>query len=780
MFNIDKVINQMTLDEKIDFCIGKDEWYTKELPHINIESIMVSDGPHGLRCQKNINNYKSIDRALPATCFPTAVTASNTWDKDLIKEEGKAIGEEAREYKVSVVLGPGANIKRNPLCGRNFEYFSEDPILAGEMASSFINGVQSTGVGTSLKHFALNNQEYSRMYSNSIVDKRTMHEIYLKPFEIAVKKANPYTIMCSYNLINGTHASDNKHLLTDILRNKWGYKGMVVSDWGAIYSQIEAFKAGCDLNMPGGHSYMHNAVKNAIKNNELSINDIDTSVKRILELVKKTYNLKEKPFNKKKHHELAIKIASSGAVLLKNDNVLPLDLNDICLFGNMAKNIRYQGAGSSHINPTKLQNPIDLINAPYLEAVNNKGELINNIEEIKEFAKKKNKSVIICGLPDCYESEGFDRENMKMPKGHLDLIEAVSSVNKNTIVIIISGSPVEVPFENKVKGIIYMGLPGQGGAEAIRDILTGKVNPSGKLSETWPISYNDVITKDIYAKRNPRYEEGIFVGYRYYDKAKLNVRYPFGYGLSYSTFEYSNLKIKNNKVSLKIKNTSNIKGSEVVQLYVSPKNNNYRANRELKDFIKISLNPKESKTITFELIDDYFTIYDNDNFIIIKDKYKIEIGSSSRDIKLIQQINVNGSKINFSNLKNTWYEHPTKKLVHKDFEKLYGQKIKEDKLHHRGNYTLDDTVYDMAQESWILKIFLKIIINNMNKGFKKEERTLDNPGYRMMHKCVLDNPLRGSELFAAGLIDDSIILGLLDIANKKYLNGINKIIRKIS
>ena len=481
----------------------------------------------------------------------------------------------------------------NPLGGRNFEYISEDPFVAGKMAASFIRGVQSVGVGTSLKHFAVNSQEYKRMNGDSRLDERTYREIYLAPFEMAVKEGKPTTVMCSYNKINGTHASDNKELLTDILRDEWGFDGLVMTDWGALNDRIAAFKAGCDLNMPGGSDYMNKAALEAVKSGELDEKLIDASVERILRLVEHSAKIEKCEVDFDAHHNLAKKIAIEGAVLLKNeDNILPLAETDCVLIGSMAKNIRYQGSGSSHINPTKISSICDsMTDVTFCDVGNEVGEVSS--EEIKyavDVAKTKKAAILVVGLPDSYESEAFDREHIRMPDGYIALVNAVADVNSNTVVVLLGGSVMEVPFADKVKAILYMGLSGQAGGEAVADILLGRANPSGKLTESWPMCYDDAISRDTFGVRDPEYHEGIYVGYRYYDKAQKSVRYPFGHGLSYTSFEYSGLQINDKNVSVSIKNTGNVAGSEVVQLYVAPKTQGiFRPTRELRGFEKIFL-----------------------------------------------------------------------------------------------------------------------------------------------------------------------------------------------
>ena len=658
--NIKEIISELSLQEKIAFCTGADFWHTKELPRLGIPAIKMSDGPHGLRCQEGEADMIGVNKSLPATCFPTAVTAGATWNRELYAAEGEAIGKEALAAEVSVVLGPGCNIKRNPLGGRNFEYISEDPYQAGKMAAAFIQGQQSTGVASSLKHFAANSQEYKRMNGDSQMDERTLREIYLAAFEIAVKEGRPGTVMCAYNKINGVHCSDSKELLTDILRTEWGFDGMVVTDWGALNDRVEGFRAGCDLNMPGGSRFMERATMEAVRNGTLSEADIDASVERILRLVEKAQQAAASPVDWESHHTLAQTIAEQGAVLLKNEGkILPLASSDLVLIGHMAKEMRYQGTGSSHINPTKLVNLTDAMpDVPYVACCDAQGNVTENaLREAAQAARIHKIAIVVAGLPEIYESEAFDREHMGLPEGCNRMIEAVAAANSNTVVVLLGGSAMELPWADKVRAILYMGLPGQAGGQAIANLLTGKANPSGKLTETWPVSYSDVISKDTFGKRNVEYREGIYVGYRYYDKAGREVRYPFGYGLSYTTFTYSDLKVDGRTVSVRITNSGAVKGAEVVQLYIAPqKDGLFRPEKELKGFDRVELEPGEGKTVTFALDDRSFALW-NDGWKVPGGTYGVWVGSSSRDIRLKEEIEVAGERLPAPPWQaGSWYE----------------------------------------------------------------------------------------------------------------------------
>ena len=775
--DIEKIIEKMTLEDKVQYCTGANFWKTKQMEQYGIESVYVSDGPHGLRYQSEKSDNLGLNDSAPSTCFPTAVTSADSWNEEMIHEVGEAIAEEALEYGVSVVLGPGCNIKRNPLGGRNFEYFSEDPYLAGKMAASFIRGVQSKGIGTSLKHFACNNQEYKRQNGDSQLDERTFREIYLKPFEIAVKEAKPQTVMCSYNKINGVYSSDNSYLLNDILRNEWGFDGLVMTDWGAMADRIKAFKAGCDLNMPGNNDYMVNAVMEAVRNGQLDEKDIDLCVSRILELVEKGLkHKKEYTFDRNRHHKVARKMAIEGAVLLKNEgDILPLNKKDICILGDMAQDLRYQGSGSSHINPTRLKQIKEIYDIPYAVCVSKEGELID-LEAGLKLAKENKIVVIFAGLPESYESEGFDRKHMRLPEGHNKLIHEISKINPNVVVVLLGGSAMELPWADKVKGILYMGLPGQAGAEAIFDLLEGTENPSGKLSESWPYSYEDVICKDTFGQKNTEYREGIYVGYRYYDKAGIKVRYPFGYGLSYTTFVYSDLKCKDGRLSLTVKNTGKRKGKEVVQLYVSPQDDFCRAKKELKAFTKVELASGESKEITFEIRDDMFEVYD-DGFRKIAGAYDLMIGRSSEEIILHEKITVKGEQADFTQFKDSWYETLKGKPTRNEWEKLMGHEVAIVPEPKKGQYTMDNSCLEMKDHSLMMKIQYMVTKSVIDKAFAKEERTMDNASYKMMMTAATDCPMRAVVISSDGMMKEGLARGMLDMANGHIIKGIIRMIK---
>ena len=777
--DIQKILSGMTLEDKISLCTGADFWHTKAMPQYGIPGIKMSDGPHGLRCQEDSADMIGINESLPTTCFPTAVTAGATWNRQLYAQEGEAIGKEGAAAGVSVVLGPGCNIKRNPLGGRNFEYISEDPYFAGKMAAAFIQGQQSSGVASSVKHFAVNNQEYKRQNGDSQLDERTFREIYLTPFEIAVKEGKPGTVMCSYNKINGIHASDNKMLLTEILRTQWGFDGMVVTDWGALNDRIEGYKAGCDLNMPGGSKFMEKAALEAVRKGALNEKDIDAAVERILRLVVQSQKIEKSRINREEHHNLARTVAEQGTVLLKNeDHILPLTQSDVVLIGDMAKNLRYQGSGSSHINPTKLVSITDVWpDVPYFACCDAEGNTTEkDLQTAAEAAKSKKIPVVVVGLPDSYESEALDRAHMGLPEGYNALVETVAKANPNTVVVLLGGSAMELPWENKVKAILYMGLPGQAGGEAAVNLLTGKVNPSGKLTETWPVSYADVICKDTFGKKNTEYREGIYVGYRYYDKAKMPVRYPFGHGLSYTAFQYSDLNVHDRKVSVQVKNTGSVSGAEVVQLYIAPpKNGIFRPAKELKGFARVELAAGEEKTVEFTLEDRSFAIW-QDGWKIPGGTYTVQIGASSRDIRMEQEIEVAGEEI-AACLSGSWYDTMTGAPSREQWEKLMGHPVAIIPEPKKGQFNMDSTCMEMKDHSFVMKIQYKVTESIIAKSFGGK-KDLNDPAYRMMITCATDCPMRSVVISSGGMMGDSLAQGMLHMANGHYIKGLIAMLKK--
>ncbi|MCT4686529.1 glycoside hydrolase family 3 C-terminal domain-containing protein [Vallitalea sp.] len=664
--NINKLLSELTLEEKASLCSGKDFWTTEPIERLGIPSIMVTDGPHGLRKQAGDSDHLGVNTSVPSTCFPSGVGLASSWDRDLVQKVGVALGEETQSENVSVLLGPAVNIKRSPLCGRNFEYFSEDPYLSTQIAKHHILGVQSQGVGTSIKHFAANNQEYKRMSVNTLVDERTLREIYLASFETAIKEAKPWTVMCAYNKLNGTYCADNYKLLTEVLRNDWGYEGLVISDWGAEDDRVEGIKAGMDLEMPGNGGLNDKKIVEAVKNGTLDEKVLDKVVNRILELVfKGIENARNMNFDKKEHDLLARKVASECMVLLKNnDKILPMDKNKkVAVIGELANNPRYQGGGSSHINPTFLHNALEEMKK--LGTVSfAKGYDINVDEPSQELeneainlAKDSEVVVVFVGLPDRYESEGYDRRHMQMPENQVHLIEELSKVNENIVVVLSNGSPIEMPWINSVKTVLEGYLGGQAGGGAVADIIYGKVNPSGKLAETFPIRLKHNPSSLNYPGKENKvcYNEGLFVGYRYYDAKDIDTLFPFGHGLSYTTFEYTDIEINKNEiqdsekveVTVTVKNTGDLAGKEVIQIYVRDiESSVIRPVKELKDFAKVQLVPGEEKKVKFILNKRSFAYYNVDikDWHVETGEFQILAGSSVVNLPLKTNIRVNSTR----------------------------------------------------------------------------------------------------------------------------------------
>lgn len=661
--NIKDLVSKMTLEEKAGLCSGSDFWHTKAVERLGIPAVMVSDGPHGLRKQDLNADHLGVNISIEAVCFPAACALACSFDRELIYKMGQALGNECQAEDVSVILGPGANIKRSPVCGRNFEYFSEDPYLSSQMAANHIKGVQSQNVGTSLKHFAANNQEHRRMSASSEIDERTFREIYLASFETAVKEAKPWTVMCSYNRINGVYASENKRLLTDILRDEWGFDGFVVSDWGAVDERVEGLKAGLDLEMPSSGGFNDELIVKAVKDGSLDEKVLDRAVERILGVIDRYLENRSKNvvWDKKKDSRLAREIERECIVLLKNDDsILPLSKTEkVAFIGEFAEKPRYQGGGSSHINSFDSLSALDAVkgvcDVEYARGYESFADIIDEklIAEAVSLAEKSDKAVIFAGLPDSFESEGFDRSHMRMPENQNKLIAEVCKVQPNTVVVLHNGSPVEMPWVNDVKGIVEVYLGGQsvGGAEI--DILFGDSNPCGKLAETFPKKLSDNPSYLTFPGEGDKtvYSEGIFVGYRYYDKKEMDVLFPFGHGLSYTQFEYSNLKLSADritdndtlKVTVDVKNVGRVAGKEIVQLYVSDRESRViRPLKELKGFEKLSLEPGEQKTAEFILDKRSFAYYNTEisDWHVESGEFDIMVGKSSRDIILSDTVYV--------------------------------------------------------------------------------------------------------------------------------------------
>lgn len=657
-----ELVSKMTLEEKAGLCSGADFWHTKEIERLGIPAVMLSDGPHGLRKQEEKGDHLGMGDSIPAVCFPAGCLSASSFDRELLRELGETLGNECQAENISVLLGPAMNIKRSPLCGRNFEYYSEDPYVSSELAAAYIGGVQSKNVGTSPKHFLANNQEHRRMSASSNIDERTLREIYLASFENAVKEAKPWTIMGAYNQINGTFATENEECLTKVLRDEWGFDGYVVSDWGAVNDRVPGLQAGLDLEMPASNGVNDRKIVAAVKNGDLDEAVLDKACMRLLDVFYRYLDNRDEAavFDREKDHEMSRKVAEEGMVLLKNDGVLPLNKTEkIAFIGYYAKKPRYQGGGSSHIHSSKVVSILDAAdgneNITFVQGFDDRSEEMdeNLFAEAVNAAEEADKTVLFVGLPERYESEGFDRKHMQLPAVQNALIDAVCEVQENVVVVLHNGSPVEMPWVNKVQAILECYLAGQAVGEAQYRILFGEVNPSGKLAETFPLRLEDNPTYPYYGKEGDHveYREGVLVGYRYYDTKNMPVLFPFGHGLSYTDFTYSDMKVSAKEIkdtdtlqiSLTVTNTGRFSGKETVQLYVAPKGAQFvRPVRELRAFEKIMLEPGESKKVRFTLEKRAFAYWNTTlhDWHVESGNYEIQIGKSSRDIVLQETVHV--------------------------------------------------------------------------------------------------------------------------------------------
>jgi beta-glucosidase len=793
-------LSKMTLEEKASLCSGLDFWHLKGIGRLDIQPIMVTDGPHGLRKAKEGTVFENQ----AATCFPTASATACSWDRELLREVGQAMGEECLQEDVAVILGPGTNIKRSPLCGRNFEYFSEDPVLAGEMAASLIKGVQSQGVGTSLKHYAVNNQETRRMTINAVVDQRALREIYLAAFEIAVKQSQPWTVMNAYNRLNGIYCSENEWLLTRVLRDEWGFEGLVMTDWGANNDRVAGLKAGQDLEMPGTGGVNDAKIVAAVKAGQLDEAVLDRAVLRLLDLIDKSSE-KRKPgyrYDSAAHHALARRAAANSMVLLKNeDNLLPLDkTRKVAVVGDFACHPRYQGAGSSSMNPTFLDNAADELGKAGLQFTYAAGYQKNAelpdaalIDAACAAAKAAEVVLVFAGLPDTYEVESADREHIRLPESHNQLIKQVAAANPNTVVVLSNGAPVEMPWLGEVKAVLEGYLGGQAGAGAAVDILLGVVNPSGKLAETFPQQLDDVLASRYFpaGPKTVEYRESLYVGYRYFDSAKKPVRFPFGYGLSYTTFEYSALKLSAKQVSdrdtltvsLKVKNTGSTAGAETVQLYVCDNESTvFRPEKELKGFDKIFLKAGEEKEVQIQLDSRAFAFYNTEigDWMVESGDFDILVGASSRDIRLKDTVRVESSRINvpLADLRKTApvYYHigsANQGIDDAAFQALYRDRLP---INHRvpGELYNTNTPLGDMKHTFVGGRLYAMVLSNISKMFGEDETM------RIMAvKMVGDLPLRNMVMMSNGQFSQSMVDAILMMVNGKFFTGLYALVKEM-
>ena len=786
MQNTELLLKKLTLEEKCALLSGAETFKTRGMPEHGIPQIWLSDGPHGLRKQAGESDHLGLNPSVPATCFPTASAVANSWDTALGEEIGAALGEEAAAQEVSVLLGPGLNMKRNPLCGRSFEYFSEDPYLAGKLAAGYIRGIQSKGVAACPKHFAVNSQETRRMASDSIVDERTLREIYLTGFEIAVKEGHPRSIMSSYNLVNGTYANENKHLLMEILRGEWGFDGAVITDWGGSNDHALGVKNGSTLEMPapGGDSVRE--LLAAVESGKISESDIDARLSELLPLVfdtKAALDAAPREFDAAAHHALARRAAEESLVLLKNEGaLLPLAAGTkVAVIGDFAKNPRYQGAGSSMVNSTQVDVLLDkLIDSElnvigYQQGFDRHGKPDAALQKSAcELATQADTVILCMGLDEIAESEGLDRSNLRLAQNQLDLLQAVAAVNPKIVVVLYSGSVVETPWLDNCQALLYAALGGQAGAGAVADALIGKVNPCGKLAETWPLAYADVPSAADFATRRKtvEYREGLYIGYRYFTTAEKAVRFPFGYGMSYTTFAYSDMAADEQGVSLTVTNTGSVAGTEIVQLYVAKKNSElFRPAKELKGFARVTLAPGEKQRITIMLDDKAFRFWNvkANRWEIEGGEYELLVGASVEDIRLCEKISVHGTATvhpyEDRNL-DCYYKGNVLHVSDADFEKLLGHPIPNGKTKIDRNLTLGELNHARSPLGWLVWLVLTILLDASYKRGKPDLNILFQ--YNM--------PLRALAKMTNGAISMGMVDGIVMELQGFWILGLVRVI----
>ena len=786
MQNTELLLKELTLEEKCALLSGAETFKTRGMPEHGIPQIWLSDGPHGLRKQAGESDHLGLNPSVPATCFPTASAVANSWDAALGEEIGAALGEEAAAQEVSVVLGPGLNMKRNPLFGRSFEYFSEDPYLAGKLAAGYIRGIQSKGVAACPKHFAVNSQETRRMASDSIVDERTLREIYLTGFEIAVKEGHPRSIMSSYNLVNGTYANENKHLLMEILRGEWGFDGAVITDWGGSNDHALGVKNGSTLEMPapGGDSVRE--LLAAVESGKITESDIDARLSELLPLVfdtKAALDAAPREFDAAAHHALARRAAAESLVLLKNeDSLLPLAAGaKVAVIGDFAKNPRYQGAGSSMVNSTQVDVLLDkLIDSElnvigYQQGFDRHGKPDAALQKSAcELATQADTVILCMGLDEIAESEGLDRSNLRLAQNQVDLLQAVAAVNPKIVVVLYSGSVVETPWLDNCQALLYAALGGQAGAGAVADALTGKANPCGKLAETWPLAYADVPSAADFATRRKtvEYREGLYIGYRYFTTAEKAVRFPFGYGMSYTTFAYSDMAADEQGVSLTVTNTGSVAGTEIVQLYTAKKNSElFRPAKELKGFARVTLAPGEKQRITIMLDDKAFRFWNvkANRWEIEGGEYELLVGASVADIRLCEKISVHGTATVHpyeDRDLDCYYKGDVLHVSDADFEKLLGHPIPNGKTKIDRNLTLGELNHARSPLGWLVWLVLTILLDASYKRGKPDLNILFQ--YNM--------PLRALAKMTNGAISMGMVDGIVMELQGFWILGLVRVI----
>ena len=781
-----EIIAKLNLEQKCALLSGAGTFTTRGCPKTGVPSITLSDGPNGVRKQAGAADHLGLNPSVPATCFPTAATVACSWDPALGEEIGRAMGEEAAAQEVAVLLGPGLNTKRSPLCGRNFEYFSEDPYLSGKMAAAYVRGIQSEGIAACPKHFAVNSQELRRMASDSVLDERTLRELYLTGFEIVVKEAAPKTIMSSYNLVNGTYANENAHLLQDILRRDWGFSGAVVTDWGGSNDHALGVKNGSTLEMPAPGGDAVRELLAAVQSGKITEADVDARLDELLTLVLDTSAAVQKhsrSFDADAHHALARRAAAESAVLLKNDGgILPLAAGaKVAVIGDFAETPRYQGAGSSAVNSIKVDTLLDCLAqsglqcAGFAAGFDRQGRPDADKKAQAVALAQKADTVLLClGLDEIKESEGLDRVDMKLADNQIELLQAVEQANPNTVVVLNAGASLETPWLAHCRALVYGALGGQAGAGAMVDVLTGKVNPGGKLAETWANAYEETPAKDNFAGagRTVQYREGLYVGYRYYQTAGVPVAFPFGYGLSYTSFAYSDLKVTADSVTLTVTNTGARDGAEIVQVYIAkPGAEIFRPAQELKAFARVPLAAGESRTVTLPLDDKAFRYWNTrtDCWEVEGGRYEVRVGASSADIRLTANVDIRGT--------NAPDPYAGKALPHyksgsvqnvpdAEWEALLGHPIPQDKVKIDRNMTLGELNHSRSPLGWLIWAVLTALLNTSFKKGKPDLNVLFQ--YNM--------PLRALAKMTSGAISMGMVDGIVLEAKGFWVIGLLKVI----
>jgi len=789
------LVAQMTLEEKASMMSGLNFWYLKPVERLGLPSIMITDGPHGLRKQADEADHLGINESVPAVCFPTSAATACSFDRELLERIGVAIGEECCQESVAVILGPGVEIKRSPLCGRNFEYFSEDPYLSGELGTALVKGIQSKNVGVSIKHYAFNNQETRRMTSDSVLDERTAREIYLSAFEKVVKDTKPWTVMCSYNLYEGTYASEHKKLLIEILRDEWGFDGLVMSDWGAVSDRVRGVAAGLDLQMPADNGVNDAKVVAAVKSGALTEKELDDAAVNVIDLILKAETRKAMRYDIAAHRELAAQAAAESTVLLKNDEgVMPMPPGaKFALIGAFSEAPRHQGAGSSKIEPIKLDSVCDCLKAlgaefDYADGYNLDSDKPDEalIEEAVAIAQDKDYVFIVAGLPAAYESEGFDRTDMRMPASHNKLIEAVAAVNKKVIVFLLGGSPMEIVWQDDVSGIMMCYLGGETVGKAIADLIIGEKAPYGRLAESWPFSSADNPSAPYFPgyPKTVEYRECIFVGYRYYETANKPVRYPFGYGLSYTSFKYGKPKVDKSSiadtdavtVTLDIKNTGSLEGAEVVQLYVTHKNPTiFKAALELKGFEKVFLKPGESKSVSFTLEKRAFAYYNTEiaDWHVESGEYELRVGASVSDIRGSVTVKLKSSVDavvpDFSKSAPSYYnlEDGIGDVPDEQFIAVLNKFLPPRERDKRDPFDENATLSEISG-----KLIGRIFANKIKKESMKTLGNMSDDIQTMFASMFDDMPLRSIRMMAGDKMPPQFVEGLLTALNGQVIKGL--------